>query len=259
MLIHEIIRLLDSCAPPTLALPGDPIGLNVGDPFADISHVALCLDCTSSVVEQARRLHAGLIVSHHPLVFNPLRRVTTADPVSAIVTALIKSGIACFAAHTNWDAATGGVNDCLAEALQLVSAVPLGTTGLVSLPRIGKLATPLSAVDFVGYTSLAIEAGSTSTLRHNDVARLISTVCVCGGAGAEVLGSAVAAGADCLVTADVHHHEFIEATERCVLLIDAGHEATEAPAMRRLGEILKAELDEITFSFVTNSGTVYPV
>lgn len=125
---HEIIRLFESFSPKHLAVEGDPIGLQIGDPSQKINKVLIALDVTEEVVDEAIELRANMIIAHHPLIYSPLKKVISAQPAGRIVTKLIKHDIVLYIAHTNLDIAEEGVNDLLANALELNNPAILRVT-----------------------------------------------------------------------------------------------------------------------------------
>lgn len=235
MLLDDILKTLRRLAPEETALDGDPVGLLIGREAEDVTRVGVCLDCTPDAARRAAEADVHLVVAHHPLIYRPLKRLG-ADPVSRAVAALVKADIALYAMHTNWDRAAGGINDTLAECLELKDVRPLGPAGEAALPRLGDLPSPRPLADFVRFVESALGCAGTSALRVNgvDPSRMIRRVAVCGGAGAALAEAALAAGAEAYVTSDVRHHEFWEAEAHGLALLDAGHGATETPGMRAL-------------------------
>jgi dinuclear metal center YbgI/SA1388 family protein len=126
-IVSNVLAALERIAPAYLAMPGDHIGLQVGDPEAQVSRAVISLDRSLSAVRAAREKGAQLLISHHPLIWEPLERLVPEDHAAATAMECVKSGIAFIAAHTNWDAAQGGVNDALAAKLGLVEVVPFGS------------------------------------------------------------------------------------------------------------------------------------
>ncbi len=246
MTLDDILTHLRRLAPEGTALEGDPVGLLIAGGGADISKVGVCLDCTPGVAARAVRAGVQLVVAHHPLIYRPLARIGS-DPVSRAVTALIRAGVSLYAMHTNWDRADGGINDTLAACLELQEVRPLGDTGALALPRIGKLAAPRPLADFARSVDTALGCTGASALRvgGGDARCLISRVAVCGGAGAFLVEAVIEADADAYVTSDVRHNEFWEAEARGLALLDAGHGATEVPGMRALARRLAGEWDGV--------------
>lgn len=123
--IQDLIGLIHALYPPALAEEWDQVGLQVGDPRAEVSRVLVCLDVTPATLDEAERCGAQAVLSHHPLLFRPLRSLTCQDPTGESIFRAIRSGLTLIAAHTNLDCATPGLNDWLAETLGLAAAVPL--------------------------------------------------------------------------------------------------------------------------------------
>lgn len=127
-IIKDITAAIEQVAPPALAQDWDNVGLLVGDPNAQVTDVLLTLDITEAVVREAVDKGAGLIISHHPLLFNPVKTITTHDEIGRMLLTLIKNNIAVYAAHTNIDVAKGGINDALAKMIGLKDVMPLEIT-----------------------------------------------------------------------------------------------------------------------------------
>jgi len=133
---HEIIQLFESFAPKQLAMEGDKIGLQVGRLNRPVQRVMIALDVLEDVVDEAIEKEVDLIIAHHPLIYRPLQTLTTDKPQGRIIEKLLKHEIAVYAAHTNLDVAKGGVNDLLAEALQLTNTKVLSPTYEVKLKKL---------------------------------------------------------------------------------------------------------------------------
>jgi len=112
--VHEILAALDAIAPPELAEPWDNVGLLLGDPAAECRRVLVALETDPGVLRRAVSQGAGLIVSHHPPLFQPLKRIVAEESHGRLVLEAARAGVALAAAHTNYDLAPGGVNDVLA-------------------------------------------------------------------------------------------------------------------------------------------------
>jgi len=123
--VFDVASWLERLAPTPLAESWDAVGLQVGDGRAAVRRVMTALTVTEDVVRQAKERDVDLIVAHHPLLFRPLKSVSPRTRIGAILAELIKEEIALYVAHTNLDAAPGGVNDGLARRLGLEQVVPL--------------------------------------------------------------------------------------------------------------------------------------
>lgn len=235
--ITDIFDKLRELAPPELKLGFDNVGLLVGSWEDMIGRVLVALDITDDVIEEGREMGAELIVSHHPMFFE-LKNVTDSDVTGARVLKLARAGMSAICMHTNLDIAPGGVNDALAETLGIADAVPFGEE---ACGRIGWVEEQ-ELGDFLARVKGALGAEG---LRFVDSGRSVRRVAVLGGAGGGNMLEAVEAGADTYVTADVKHHQFIDAKELGINLIDAGHFSTENVVVPVLAELLRDEFSEL--------------
>ncbi len=243
--IGDIGEALEVWAPPGSAQDYDNVGLQVGDARRAVHRALIALDATPAVLDEARRHDATLIVTHHPLLFHPLRSLTADGFVSSLALRLAEAGIALYSIHTNLDAAPGGVSFALAEHLGLEDTRFLDPFGekagdddaLIEQPNtqtglgaLGRLDAPMPLSDFLQRVAERLQAGS---LRYvGDLKSTVETVAVCGGSGSSFTGQALRAGADAYVTADVTYHRFFDVLDTDgrprMALIDAGHYETEA-------------------------------
>jgi len=226
--IREIIEWLEELAPPSLALHGDKIGLQVGSRAAAVSRVLTSLDVTEEVVEEAVRLDAQLIVAHHAVLFHPLHVLIDDDHHSALAMKLVRAGVNVYIAHTNLDAAVGGINDQLASRLGLINVRAL--TQPVSgnsdgIGRIGCLATVMPLAQFA--IEVRDRLGVERVRYVGRPEQQVGTVAVVGGAGASYMDQTLESGADCLVTGDLKYHDALEAYARGFALVDPGHNGSE--------------------------------
>lgn len=221
MNIKELIPILESIAPPSLAEDFDTgrIGL-VLDRANDIKKIAVALDPTDHVLEEAARIGADLLITHHTLIFDPVNCIS--KRLSDTLKIAIDNDISIYTMHTNYDKAQGGVNDILAELLGLKDILPL------PLGRIGEI-EPISSAGFASFIAKKLD---THVQYAGDAE--ISRVMVVGGSGfrREYIDLAIEYGASALVSGELRHDALRYAGELC--LFDATHYATEAPAMERL-------------------------
>jgi len=248
LLVKEILAAVDALAPFALTMDFDNTGLLVGDSNAEVTGVVLALDCTEEVIEKAKEMGANLIITHHPVIFNGMKRVCA----DSVVYQLIRNDMHVISAHTNLDIAQGGVNDCLCNALGLQEVCGLTATDEEHfLGRVGLLSADLSAEELACIVKMELN----TTVRYTDGGKPIGKVAVCGGAGDSELESAIACGADALISGEVKHHIFIEAAHRGFTLIEAGHHHTEAVVLAPLCEKLKEQFPQISFE-VCSDGVV---
>lgn len=239
--VQDIYDYIDGFAPFATQMDFDNAGLLVGDKNAPVGRVLLALDATMAVAREASRKGCQLIVTHHPLIFHPLKAVRPEDPTQAVVAQLVRKNIALICAHTNLDAAPGGVNDVLMDCLGAKVTGVMEEFGVrdgqpYGMGRVGELKEPMEPKAFAAMVKKTLGGGAVrATLGKTPVKRLA----VCGGAGSDMLELAVSLGADAFVTADVKHHEFLAAQALGVTLVDAGHFSTENPVVPVLAERLR--------------------
>lgn len=242
--VNDIYQYLDSVAPFATQLDFDNAGLLVGRGSAEVTRVLVALDITTAVIQEAVDMGAQLIVSHHPVIFHPLKSVVEGDSTGEKVLTLAEHGIAAICAHTNLDAAQGGVNDLLAKQLGLTQIEQLHQDGVdeqgrpYGIGRVGVLETiaPLDTAAFAAKVKSDLNAAG---VRYADAGKPVCRVAVGGGSCGSMLRDAVASGCDTFVTADVKYDVFLEAKELGINLLDAGHFATENVVVAPLTEKLQ--------------------
>ena len=238
MKIRQIIDALEDFAPLALQDGYDNAGLQIGLPQdVDATGVLLCLDVTEAVIDEAVSRGCNMVVSHHPLLFHPLKSITGKDYVERVVIKAIRSGITLYAAHTNLDNAPGGVNHKMAEKLQLTALEWLepkqgmeGGSGLV-----GELPTALEPQAFV---RLVKDTFRVDSLRYNEWhGQQVRRVAICGGAGAFLIPKAITKGADAFITGEIGYHRFF-GYEDSILLMELGHFESEQYTLEIFREII---------------------
>ena len=242
MKIKEVIKALERFAPLPLQESWDNAGLQVGLTEAEVSGALLCLDVTEQIVDEAARKGCNLIVSHHPLIFRKLARLTGEDYVQRSVMKALAEGIVILSMHTNMDNARGGVNFKIAEKLGLQNVRfmnPRVVDGIeCGSGVIGEWEEPIAADDFVIMLKkrFCVECVETNQLLR----RPIKTVAMCGGAGAFLVDEAVAAGADAFLTGEMHYHEFF-GREQQIQIAVIGHYQSEQFTSEVFRDIIERE------------------
>jgi dinuclear metal center YbgI/SA1388 family protein len=234
--VGDILRRLDGIAPFETAEGFDNAGLLIGDPDRSVTAVVLTLDLSEQTVKEAADMGAELIITHHPVIFHPLRRIHYQTPFGRMLAGLMASGISVISAHTNWDKAPGGVGDTLAALLGLEDIHPLD-----DYVRLGTLPAPLSPA---GLAERITEALGFCPRCYGDEHRTLRRVAVAGGSYGEGYEAALAAGADAFLTGEIKHHEILDAAAQGLVVYDGGHHATEQPAMPALEARLRAAAAE---------------
>lgn len=237
--VNDIIQLLEEMAPPELAEAWDNVGLMLGRRTRLVHRLLLALDMTQETVQQAISQKADLLITHHPAIFHKLGQVTDASWQQELLLQLAENGIAVYSAHTNLDCVANGVNSVLVKRLRLLDTDVLDTAS--GLGRIGDVQQPQSLQDFAVFVKKALHADYVTI---GDAHKQVHTVAVCGGAGADLIGLALAQGADTLVTGDVKYHEAQQAVFSGLNIIDAGHQPTELPVLDDLADRLSLRFSD---------------
>ncbi|MEW2530299.1 Nif3-like dinuclear metal center hexameric protein [Streptomyces sp. NPDC047071] len=246
--LSEVIAALDALWPAERAEQWDAVGTVCGDPDQEVSRVLFAVDPVQDIADEAVRLGADLLVTHHPLYLRGTTTVAASTFKGRVVHDLIKNDIALHVAHTNADTADPGVSDALAGALGLRVLRPLVPDpadghGRRGLGRICEPEHPLTLAEFAEQAAKRLPATAQGVRVAGDPEQLIRTVAVSGGSGDSLFGAVRAAGVDAFLTADLRHHPVSEArAEAPLALLDAAHWATEWPWC----ELAAAQLDQIS-------------
>ena len=243
--VRDIEQRLYEIAPKELAFSWDNVGQLLGDPDQTVERVLVALDITEAVADEALALGCQLIVAHHPVMnckWLPVQTVRSDTPQGHLLLKLLRNGVSAICMHTNLDAADGGVNDTLAETLELIDPGPLGVEGEL-LCRMGTLKDPMPLAEFAKYVCQKLGSNG---VRYAGANKLVSRVAVGGGSCADSQDAAIAAGCDTFVTSDIKYHDFLDAAGKGINLIDAGHFPTENPVCQKLVSYLTAQFPELT-------------
>ncbi len=247
--VREIASAIEEFAPLRLQESYDNAGLQVGDPEAEVSAVLLCLDVTEDILEEARRRSCSMVVSHHPLIFHGLKSLTGADETQRLVMQAFRNNIAIYSAHTNLDSAWDGVSHEMAHTIGVENLRPLepsepdGTTGLGvigDLPATPKLELLRRIKDKFQVKCLKYSAGKRQLV--------VKKVALCGGSGASLIQTAIAAGADMFVTADIKYHDFTGYGDS-ILLADIGHFESELCSERIFSRLIREKFPDMVVYF----------
>jgi dinuclear metal center YbgI/SA1388 family protein len=241
--VTDLHQAIQSFAPDGAAMSFDNVGILVGDPSASVTKAMVSLDVTPEVVEEAAAFGAQVIISHHPVIFQPLKRLS----VDGVPYKLAQAGIAVISAHTNYDFAPGGVNECLAEALGLTDIEPFQWDAAIDRPT-GLIGNYHGADDSPkGFAAFVKERLSCGGVKYTEGSRPVRRVAVGCGAASSMVFDAMAAGADGFVTGESKHHELLAAKEGGITMVDAGHFNTEDISMEPLVRRLGAQFPSVVF------------
>ena len=238
MTVNDIFEFLNDIAPANTACDVDNAGILVGDPSADVSGAVVALDCTASAIKTAIKNNCELIITHHPVIFDPLKTVLTGSTVFE----LIKSGISVISMHTNLDIAVSGVNDCLCRVLEFdnFEKRPASDGYLLNF---AELDTPLSADELARH----IKEKLGGSVKFTDSGKNIKRVALCSGSGGGYAFDTAVSCCDALVTADVKHNIFIDTERLGISVFDAGHFNTEDAVTEPLKSLLSEKFKTVSF------------
>ena len=236
--VRDIAACLEGLAPSSAACPWDNVGLIVGDMGAEVKKILVALDASFAVAEEAVKFGVDLIVTHHPVIFGGLKEIVTTTGRGRTFYTLIQNGVSVYSAHTNLDAADGGTNDALFEALNLREKETLLIDG-AALARAGVLIKDLPLSEFSEFVKKTL--GTDIINFAGDPDKMVRKTAVAAGAasGRKYFVEAAKAGCDCYVTGDVSYHDAQDALDLGLGVIDAGHFATEAPVVGALCRYLE--------------------
>jgi GTP cyclohydrolase I len=241
--VRKIISILEELAPESIALEWDNVGLQVGDEKQKVDRVLLTLDINRSVLEEARKRGCQLIISHHPLIFKPIKSVSKLDNKGQIITAAINNGISIYCAHTNLDIADNGLNDYLAGLLGIKGIRPLLDSD--SPGRIGRLEQEITLGEYIRLVKKRLGLSNIRYVGQKE--QLMIRVAVCNGSGAELIQPVQDAGADLFITGDIDYHQAQLAEESGLALIDANHYHSEILVKDLLRDYLQPRLSGVEF------------
>lgn len=242
--VKEIYDFLDSFCPFKLCMDFDNVGLLIGDFDNCIKKILITLDVTDEVLIEAKNLNANLIINHHPIIFNPLKKLCSSD----IVYKAIKNNINVICAHTNLDMAKDGVNMALKEALNLKNISPLSIYNVngneLPLGLIGTLTKPLSSQEFA---KLAKTALNCDKVRFTNISEkpYIKKVALCSGAGGNLIHDAIKNKVDAFLTGEIKHHEILLANKNHITVVDTGHFKSENLIVKKLYEVFSEKYSDI--------------
>jgi dinuclear metal center YbgI/SA1388 family protein len=240
--VSDICTFFNSFAPPELVEDWDNTGLLLGRSSAKVQRICTCLTLTPDVACDAIEKGVQLIVTHHPVMFQPVQQITESSIEGGILLNLIEGGVAVFSPHTRFDSAGDGINQGLATTLGLKQIRPLrpldGDT-MQGSGRYGELSAEMPFSEFLQVVSRATTAKYLEFT--GELTGTVKRVAVACGAAAEFLTEAAELGCDTFVTGEARFHSAIEARSKKINLILTGHYNSERPAVEQLAEILGSE------------------
>lgn len=243
MLCREIIKVIEATYPTSAALDFDNVGLQSGRSEKEVRCVYVALDATSQIIEQAKEAGADMLITHHPLIFSPVKKVTDEDFVGRRVINLIQSDISYYAMHTNYDVLgmaelSGGILELQEPEVLHVTAQEAGF--FQGIGRVGNLKSAMTLEECCVYVKNKLKLGSVKVF--GDMDKKVTRLAVSPGSGKSAIEPALEKNADVLVTGDIGHHDGLDAAEQGLSIIDAGHYGTEYIFIEDMKNFLKEKL-----------------
>lgn len=227
--VKDFYGYLNSIAPFETQEDWDNSGMLVGDMDAEVKKAAVVLDITHEEIKKAKAIGADLIISHHPVIFNPIKSVTR----GSVPYELVASSINALCCHTPLDIADGGTNDSLAKLLGIEV-----TRTEDPILRLGTV-EPTTAENLAGKIAKTLN----TKVRYADAGRKIEKIAICTGAGCSLIEAA--GEIDAFITGDASHHNFLDCIQAGITLIAAGHYETEIVVVPILVKKLQAQFPDI--------------
>lgn len=228
MRCYEIMERLEEVSPRSFAESWDNVGLLCGREEKEISSIYIALDATKEAVGEAKRLGADMLLTHHPMIFRPLKQVSGQHFIGEKILTLAEERMCYYAMHTNFDVM--GMADAVAGQLSLEDRKVLSVTfedelSKEGIGRVGTLPAPMTLADCAEYVKRRCKVERVKV--YGRPHETIIMAAVCPGSGKSCIADAVRLGADVLITGDIDHHEGVDAVEQGLSVIDAGHYGLE--------------------------------
>jgi len=254
--VAKIIKIMDRLAPPLLAEEWDNVGLQIGDPRMPVRRIWVALDASPAVVKAACQQEVDLLITHHPLIFRPLKSIDFETPGGSIIQMAVHRQLAIFSAHTNLDIVQDGVNDVLAQRLGLRNLSVLqpvevaewakedmrplaGSEPEFGIGRIGSLAKEGSFKSLVSLVKKKLKLDFVKVA--GDLEMEITQVAICSGSGSSLMQAFLSSKAQAYISGDIHYHDAREAQDANRGIIDIGH----FPSEHLMVETLAQQLEKI--------------
>lgn len=238
--------MIEASYPKEAALEYDNVGLLAGKSGKEVNRIYVALDATDEVIQKAKECGADMLVTHHPLLFSPMKKVTDEDFIGRRIVDLIQSDISYYAMHTNYDVL--GMAELSEKILQLSLTEVLDVTserGGVpeGIGRIGFLPESMTLQECCVYIKNTLKLGSVKVFGNME--QKVERLAVSPGSGKSAISHAIKKGADVLVTGDISHHDGLDAVEQGLSVIDAGHYGTEYIFIEDMKQFFQVKLPSI--------------
>ena len=242
----KVIEILEKQSPKSYACDWDNVGLLVGREDKEIQKIYIALDATDEAIEEAIANGADMLLTHHPMIFKEVKRVTQEDFIGRRIIRLIQNDMVYYAMHTNFDVM--GMADLAADYLgisdtRVLEITSVSETGEEGIGRYGSLKKEMTVRECCEEVKQAFSLENVKVF--GDLERKVKTAAISPGSGRSVISNALQAGVDVLITGDIDHHEGIDAVAQNMTVIDAGHYGVEHIFIPYMEQYLKREAKEL--------------
>ena len=242
----KVIEILEEQSPKSYACDWDNVGLLVGREDKEIQKIYIALDATDEAIEEAIANGADMLLTHHPMIFKGMKRVTQEDFIGRRIIRLIQNDMVYYAMHTNFDVM--GMADLAADYLgisdtRVLEITSVSETGEEGIGRYGSLKKEMTVRECCEEVKQAFSLENVKVF--GDLERKVKTAAISPGSGKSVISNALQAGVDVLITGDIDHHEGIDAVAQNMTVIDAGHYGVEHIFIPYMEQYLKREAKEL--------------
>ena len=256
MKVKDIISVIEEFAPLSVQESWDNSGLCVGSPDDEVTSVLIGLDCTPALVDEAVACGADMIVTHHPLIFKGVKKISPEDQTGEAIIKAIRAGISIYAAHTSADKVLAGVSGAMAERLGLKNVRILDEDGEgIGLGTVGELEVPMTSEEAVAFVKerFGLKVLKTSKPINTKIER----VAMCGGSGGSLIGAAMKSGAQLYISVDISYHNFF--TGPHFMIMDIGHYESEIEIVDILFSLIRKKFPTFAVRITqnVNSNPIY--
>lgn len=246
MICKDIINVIEQDYPRRFALEWDNVGLLAGRTGKDVSTIYVALDATDEVILEAIELGVDMLITHHPLIFTPMKSVTDEEFVSSRLVNLIQNDISYYAMHTNYDVLRMG--ELAGEKLGIHDAEILEHTYTENEKKygIGIVSDLLNPTTIREYCEIIKNSFSVDTVKvFGDLDRVVKRIAISPGSGKHMTEEVLKCGGELLITGDIDHHEGIDAVAQGVTIIDAGHYGIEKIFIEDMAKYLNKKFESV--------------
>ena len=256
MITKDIINFLEEKYPRSNAEEWDNVGLLVGNNKKDVKKIQLSIDATEKAVDYAAQNNVDMIVTHHPLIFKPLKSIVMSELSGRKIIKLIENGLNLYSIHTNLDSSKDGLNDYILELLEVKKYKILDINANDETAGIGRMYTLEEKITILEYADFIKTKMEIKNVRvtSNDLKSEVKKIALINGSGMSYWRKVKSLGADLFITGDISYHDALDAKESGLHLIDIGHFESE----NCFSELLKKNLEEIGLEvLIFNDGPVF--